>query len=317
MDQRYLARIGYAGDIKDISKTLCQSFDLGEFKSNALITTGYEDVNVLLETTNGKFLIKIFSNFRTDEECKRYVSVMQHAIKKGVRFPELIVPLQQVQVNNSSLRLCILTFVEGKTFFELDEKPSNKEIAFLAQQAALINTINIRPAAVYDHWAIVNFKKEFAEKKQYLAEKDLEDLQKVYAEFNKIDLTVLPHCFAHGDIIAPNVVKDNKGKLWIIDFAVSNYYPRIVELAVLACGLLFDSDNKKGTEENLSHAIKEYQKTVSLSNEELDLLPTFIKVAHCMHVLLASYEKNSEKNRSKENEYYLQLGRAGLNQMTG
>ena len=33
------------------------------------------------------------------------------------------------------------------------------------------------------------------------------------------------------------VMKDNNGKLWIIDFAVSNYMPRIVDLAVSSCNL--------------------------------------------------------------------------------
>jgi Ser/Thr protein kinase RdoA (MazF antagonist) len=314
MKQSYLERIGYSGDIKDISKILCDRFDIGKFQSNTLITTGYEDVNILLSTTTGKFLVKIFSNFRSDADCRRYVDVMQQAIKEGVHFPPLVISFEQVKVNAIPLRLCVLSFVEGKTFFELNEKPSKGEIRYLAHQAAGINTININPNPVYDHWAIVNFKKEFEEKKQYLDQSDLTKLEKTLQEFQSIDLKSLPHCFVHGDIIAPNVVRDKENQLWIIDFAVSNYYPRIVELAVLACGLLFDCDTKSKTAENLFLALKEYQKTILLTKQELDALPTFIKVAHCMHVLLASYEKKAKKNTSQENEYYLQLGRVGLEQ---
>jgi len=57
-------------------------------------------------------------------------------------------------------------------------------------------------------------------------------------EFNALKMKKLPHCFVHGDLIETNIMKDKEGKLWIIDFAVANYYPRIIELAVLACNIL-------------------------------------------------------------------------------
>lgn len=120
----------------------------------------------------------------------------------------------------------------------------------------------------------------------------------------------------HGDIIATNVMKDKKNKLWIIDFAVSNYYPRIQELAVMACNILFDEKNKKKSETNLKTALEEYQKTIELTPREIEVLPTYIKLAHAMHILEANYEKVAEKNDSDENEYWLNQGRTGLKQMS-
>ena len=43
-------------------------------------------------------------------------------------------------------------------------------------------------------------------------------------------------------------MKDNNGKLWIIDFAVSNYLPRIVDLAVSSCNLCLNPDSIKKQE---------------------------------------------------------------------
>ena len=116
----------------------------------------------------------------------------------------------------------------------------------------------------------------------------------------------------HGDIIRTNVIKDKKGKMWILDFSVSNYYPRIQEMAVMACDILYDRKIGKKSNSNLKIALEEYQKTSKLTRREIDVLPNYIRLAHAMHVLCATYEKKMNFNKSKENEYFLKIGRLGL-----
>ena len=62
-------------------------------------------------------------------------------------------------------------------------------------------------------------------------------------------------------------------------------------------------------------ALDEYQKRIKLMPRELEALPTYIKLAHAMHILLANYEKVAKDDDSEENEYWLEEGRAGLKQM--
>jgi len=102
--------------------------------------------------------------------------------------------------------------------------------------------------------------------------------------------------------------------VFIIDFAVSNIYPRIQELAVLACNMLFDSKSAEISNYNLAVALEEYQQQIKLTDKEINALPTYIKLAHAMHLLIANYEKIVKNNKSKENEYWLSLGRTGLKQ---
>jgi Ser/Thr protein kinase RdoA (MazF antagonist) len=134
-------------------------------------------------------------------------------------------------------------------------------------------------------------------------------------EFKDLKIQKLPRCFVHGDIISPNVIRDKKRKIWIIDFSVSNYYPRIQELAVLACNMFFCENDKEKSEENLKLALKEYQKNIKLTAKELKSLPVYIKFAHAMHILSANYQKIVKKNNSAENEYFLRQGRLGLAQI--
>jgi len=161
-----------------------------------------------------------------------------------------------------------------------------------------------------------HFPLEFKQKGDRLGSEDLRLVKPLLSVYRNLHIKTLPHCFVHGDIIRTNVMKDEKGKLWIIDFSCANYYPRIQELAVLACDLFFDKNSSEQSNSNLEIALKEYQKRIKLTNREIRSLPTYIKLAHAMHVLRANYEKVANCNSSEENEHYLQLGRAGLKQMS-
>lgn len=309
-------RINFDGKLDDISLVVCRDFELGNFVSNRLINIGYEDFNYILETAQNKYFVKIFSNFRTDENCKRYMDVISKVGESGIASPELFHSkqghLHSIAVDGAKLRLCVMKYIDGENFLSLKQKPSKAEIIFLAQQAALINSIDIKPEFIYDSWAITNFPKEFADKEKYLSLEDLEMLKPLAEEFESMEIQKLPHCFVHGDLIATNVMKDGKSKVWIIDFSVSNYYPRIQELAVLAYNMFFDENDKSKSENNLKIALEEYQKIIKLTPRELEVLPNYIKFAHAMFLLQANYNKVSGENDSAENDYWLKQGRAGL-----
>jgi len=320
MDEEFQKRIDYNGKIDDISFQLCKDYNLGKFVSNEIILTGYEDFNYFIKTSKGQFFVKIFWKERSDSVCKRIVDVYIEAIKKGVKHPKLFESnqgfLYMNEIGGTKLRLCVMQFIEGKDFFNLNERPTVDELKALARQAALINSMNIKPKNIYDEWAIVNFIQEFEKKREYIQKDDLKFLDPLKKDFKEINIDALPHCFVHGDIIATNVIRDKDDNLWIIDFSVGNYYPRIQELAVLACDLCFDLKDKEKSESNFETVLSEYQKTIKLTKEELKALPTYIRLAHAMHVICASYQKFAKGNNTKENEYFLNHGRTGLRQMT-
>ena len=316
MEDLFRKRINYNGDIRDISIQICKDYDIGDFKSNNLILMGYEDFNIIIETSKGKYFVKIFANFRAMDDCERYVDIMEKANGAKISTPKLLKSkqgfLHLIEINKVKLRLCVAEFINGKTLFETKERLNSEEIKFLAHQIALINQLDIKPKFIHDEWAITNFLKEFEKKSKSLSKEDFKLIEPLVKRYKELNIEKLPHCFVHGDIIATNVMKDINGKLWIIDFSVSNYYPKIQEMAVLACNLLFDENNRDKSKENLEVSLKEYQKTIRLTNVELEALPTYIQLAHAMHLLSANYEKVSKNNTTKENEYWLNQGRIGL-----
>jgi Ser/Thr protein kinase RdoA (MazF antagonist) len=241
---------------------------------------------------------------------------MVKALEAGVQHPKLYKSSQgylyKTKVDDTPISLCVMDHVTGGSFYEKNLKATTDEMYFLVRQAALINKIDLKPEPVYDSWAIVHFLEEYKKKKEYLDITDTNLIDPLVEQFSAIKVDELPHCFVHGDIIKTNVLKNKDGNLFIIDFSVSSYYPRVQELAVLLCNMLFDEDSPESFQEHYNLALEEYQKSDVLTEMEIQVLPLFVKVAHAMHVLCASYEKNVKGNNTEENEYWISLGKIGL-----
>jgi len=319
-ENTFQKRIGFEGNIKPVLLQVCKDFSLGEYLSHKVIPMGYEDFNLIVETNHGKYFVKMFATFRREGESQRYVDVMVKALEAGVQHPKLFKSsqgyLHKIIMNDVQISLCVMEQIDGVSFYEKNLKATTDEMRFLVQQAALINKINLKPKPVYDSWAIVNFLEEYKKKREYLEENYTKLIDPLVEQFSTIKVEELPHCFVHGDIIKTNVMKDKDRKLYIIDFSVSSYYPRIQELAVLLCNMLFDEDKPETFSEYYKLALNEYQKHNSLTEKEIQVLPLFVKVAHAMHLLCATYEKVVKGNNSEENDYWINLGKVGLKSTT-
>jgi Ser/Thr protein kinase RdoA (MazF antagonist) len=233
-------------------------------------------------------------------------------LNNGVSEPKLYKNDQEFLYELDNDKLIVMEYIEGKSFYELQTVPTSEEIKCIVKQAALINKTDLKPAFIYDHWAITSLLKEYAEKGKYLSEADNKSVKPFIDSFISLNIEGLPHSLVHGDITKTNVMRDSDGKIYIVDFAVTNWYPRIQELAVLLCDLFFDSNKTADFINTYNFVLSEYQKYIQLIPEEIKLLPTFVKFAHTMHVLLANYEKVVNANSSAENEYFLNIGRVGL-----
>ena len=91
-----------------------------------------------------------------------------------------------------------------------------------------------------------------------------------------------------------------------IDFSVSNYLPRIVDLAVTICDLCLDLDDIKESQIRASKFINAYEKVSPLSDYERECLKKFIVCHQAITIIETTREKKIEKNDSQENEIFLQ-----------
>lgn len=307
-------RINLNTDLRNISKLICHNYSFGKFISNELITIGYEDYNYCLTTAKGKYFVKIFNKGRTTQDIKNYIERIRAVVKSEISFPkpllfngDITLPLDY---EGNHYDICVFEYICGKNYFELKENPSCDVIKELAKQAAMINNLNIKPEFIYDSWGIMNFKQEYIKKRKYLTDKYKNEFDRLLIELNNINFENLPKGFVHGDIISTNVIIDQNSKVWIIDFAVSNYLPRIIDLAVISCNMCLVKKSKAKTYENISLLLCEYNKYNKLTNYELELFGTFYKLANAMHILQAQYIIQTYGD-SEENQYWLNEGITG------
>ena len=313
--QNFSDRINLKTDLIEISKSICICYNLGDYISYKVITVGYEDFNYILETSNTKYEVKIFNKDRTYENCISYIQRIELAYNSGINFPKLYKmnesSLYILKIENVTYKICVFEYIEGDSFFDLGIIPSTEELKEIIRQMSIIHKIDIKLDFIYDEWTPTNFKYEFEEKKQYIDTKYYDRIEKIYYKLSKIDMEKLPHSFIHGDMITSNILKDKQGKIWIIDFSVSNYLPRIVDLIVSSCNLCFIPNSKKETEDKIKILLNEYQKYNKLVKYELEQFKTFFDLVNAMGLLQTSYQ-NGIGNNSKENEFWLNESVVGL-----
>lgn len=308
-------RINYQGEFEELLTDVTNSYGLGVFISFEPMILGMEDLNLKLLTTKGKYFVKIFNEKRDNVECLRLVNIVKMCTDNGVAHPEFLKRdvgyIFRNQYEQFNIRLAVFEFIEGKTFFDLKRNPTTAELKEIIKMAATVNKIDYKTADLYDPWATVNFPAEYKKARKYVDDNEKRIFDNLLAQFEKVDIKSLRHSLVHGDLIGTNIIK-GKEKIYFVDFSSANFYPRIVELAVLMSDIMFDPTGKISVQKYFDLLTSEYQKYIKLTKEDLASLPLFIKLAHSMNYLGAILEKNVGKNKTEENEHWLKLGKKGL-----
>lgn len=306
-------RLNYAGDLTPVVERVCDAYSVGAPSNIQVVEVGYEDCNVILETDQDKFLAKMFAKSRTQEEISRYITTIQKVIEAGVNHPELLTTGSgEATYTDSGITLVLMRFIEGETYFELDQAPSDTERKAILEQAAKINGVDYKPPFIFDNWAIPNIRAMFEKVKQYIEPDDLALVEQAMAQYEAIPVDELPHAFVHGDFTKTNVIRGKDGEVYIIDFSVANWYPRIQELAVIAANLLYDKNNDTSLKHRCELVTDEYSQFAPLTEAERRHLPAYALAGTAMEFMGSHQEKYINGNDTEETNYWLTLGREGL-----
>ena len=316
-----LDRIDYRGDIKPVVDRLADAYGIGKVKDFYVIEVGYEDCNIALQAEKGKYVAKIFSKERDQENIARYNTMMEKAVEAGVNHPLLYklgndTPIfRDREANNISMVL--MKFIEGFTFLEMDRTPDKDEVAPVIEQVAMIHRMDFHPPYVVDSWAIPNVAAMYDRVKAYIEPGDIELIEKAIGRYDQIPVDDLPHCFVHGDFSKANAIKGDDGKIYVLDFSVANWYPRIQEIAVIAANLFQDKNHSKTLRERCEFVSAAYDKINPLAADEKNYLYDYALGGSAMELMGPLQEKYLHGNKMPETEYRIEVGRSGLRDAFG
>lgn len=304
-------RIDNVKEIEKISRSICKAYNFEDYIDYKIIDIGYEDFNYILNTTTGKYFVKIFNTDRDEASCERLIKILTTAIDYHINTPKLYKTVQnsyiyKVEINNIELKLCVMQYIQGENLYVQNRELKLEELEEIANIATKINTIDFGiKETFYDEWTVTNLLVEYEKKKEYLTKENNQKIEKVIEEFKKIDFTELKYSYIHGDIIKANLILDEKEELYVIDFSAFNYLPRIVEIVVILGNCV--SDDRSETIKKMNYFIRTYHKLNPLEEIEIKYLPIFIKALASMFIIQASYIKENSGDYI-ENEYWLSEG---------
>lgn len=314
--QTSVERLNYTGKLDPVIDRLCFAYQVGKAIDFSVIETGYEDCNVAVTTTSGKYVAKIFSKVRSSQDITRYCTIMEKIVEAGVSHPPLIKTRDNelLHINNQAngISMVLMQFIHGKSFLELNSSPNLAELQAVLKQAAKIDNINYKPTYLSDSWAIPNIHKMLERVQQFIQPDDLKLVEQVLVQYDAIPIKSLPHTFVHGDLTKANVFKCTDKKIYIIDFSVANWYPRIQELAVITANLLYEENNPVHLRDQCKFVADQYSKINPLTSEEQHYLFTYTLASVAMEFMGSHQEKYINGNYTEETEYWLSLGRNGL-----
>lgn len=311
-NDRYYNRIDTIEDINILSKLVCEEYELGVFKDTYVIEIGYEDFNAVITTSIGKFLMKVFRNSRTDKEVEECINRSYMAFENNVKTPKIYKNSKNelisiIEYLNSRFRLCVIEYIDGNNFFELNKKPTLEELRKIVDIASNLNKIDYRPNFIYDTWAITSFCNEFEKKKEYLEEKYLNIIEPIYNKFKQFDYDRLPKAFVHGDMMSTNLMLDTNDDIWVIDFSVSNYTARLNEIVVICDDIAVVPGEKEESERRIMIAFDEWCKKVNATQFEKGSFKMLFDVANAINILNPLYEI-ATGNDSEETKMHLNAG---------
>ena len=275
-------RIAYEGELEPVFARVGEVYHLGGALGHEVVMTGYEDLNVVLNTESGKHFAKVFSADRTPDEVTRFGNIMSAVLGQGVQHPDIYQQNHQLIYTDqeSRLSMVVMKHVEGRTFYDTGQVPDDEELRQIMRQAVLINSVPIKPPFLYDSWAVQSLQDVFEPIKTRIPSEDAELIEGALTDFAGIDQARLPHCFVHGDLVKSNILKGDDSKIYILDFSVSNWYPRIQELAVIVGNLLNSEETTEPYLDTLKKAVKFYvSEGGELTEKEVKVLPAFARAA--------------------------------------
>lgn len=302
-------RIGKEVDITVLSNMICKSYKLGQYQKHDLIFVGIDDLSYYLNTTKGRYVVKIINHEKTKEEIESFIKKNLLILKNGIKAPKILSngkeKLFACIMDGVPINLIVMECINGKDLYSLNQKITKSDINNLINSVISLHKMKeIVENKEYDDYCFMNIKKDYEKTKSLLPNHIKQEVEEAIETFNKIELTQLPKCFIHGDLILTNIMKDKKNELWLIDFYQSGTGIRILDIVKILNSVIDNYHYKDEIEELEQYFLEQYAIRNPLTSYELEVLPILRKIDAITGIMLETYDAIKNGN-SEENEFWL------------
>ena len=311
-----LSRVNLKTPLLRVAQEVTKSYKLGEVEAMDPMEVGYEELNNLLTTSQGKYVVKIFSKHKDKSTINSNVTAISNFYEGGIPVPKLYKNFQGHYLyeleTSPGTYLIVMDYFDGQKFTEIP--PTTEDIQNMTKFLARIHTLSFPTHTNYDMWLTINLPQEFTNKKRYLSLDDLALTQRIVDKLARIDFSQLSKSIVHFDLHRENAMKNKRGKYCILDLASCDYNYTVFDLGTFIALFCLDPINNPSASRLIYKSVIEtYLKSRSLSKYELSVLPTIIKATYASNLLIPTFlQKTNQDENPQQTIYYQSLGQKGL-----
>jgi len=284
-----------------INDVAVKFISIGEVESYSPINEGYEDANIILNTTNGKYVLKIFFAERNLKNINSYIRILRECKNIGVQTTEILIDFNNglglFESGEVKTYYIITKFFEGKNFQYIN--PTIEDIKKVTQYLSKLNTLNFEVDKEYDAWGLKAFPDEYKKKKDKLTPEQNLLIKDIYSDYTKLDMSNFSKSVIHGDMQRKHVIKNDSDEYCILDFGCMAYDYKVIELATYLAWFCLQEDTWKDKDIIYKEVLDIYNSTHNLTTEEISSLPLLIKASYSAYYMTTSVMIN-EGDTSEE-----------------
>ena len=258
------------------------SFPLvGIVQSYSPILEGYEDANFLINTSNGKYVLKIFSKDRTERNVNDYIKVIEEATSIGVQTLELVTNREGNLFSYKNTYAIITKYFDGQSYQDI--KPSLDDMLLVTENISKLNILCFDIEESYDSWGNKNLVREY-ESTNVKNKNVAEEIFPLVEFLRKQKLSRFSKGVIHGDMQRKHVIKNNN-EICIIDYGCMSYDLKIYDLSTFLAWFCLSEDTWEDKENIFSKVIEKYTELNELSNKEIKLIKPLIAGSYASYFI--------------------------------
>lgn len=282
-----LSRTPLTQDFDHVLADVETQLPIGKILFYKPINEGYEDANILIKTTTGQYVLKVFLTNRSDQAIADYTKILLECKKIGVKTTELVVGASGPIGIMGKAKYIITIFFEGENFQH--RTPTPADMIAGVRYLAKLNTLSFPIAETYDSWGNRNLAREHEALKNKLSPQELELINPALRGFKALNFSEFSKSVIHGDMQRKHLLKNTRGQYCILDFGCMAHAPKVIDLSTYLAWFCLAEDTWINRDLIYTSIVEEYTKTHNLSDIEHLSLKPLIRASYA-----AYFQKTSE-----------------------
>ena len=294
MRQTHQERLARADIAQPLGSVLCEiasHYQLGRVRSRRIFTQGYDDLNILLTCERGQYVAKLFNRTKSLAAIEDHVRVQLALWQHHLPIPRMLAPngnaIYRVPGQTRETVVCVSEYFAGEDFVR--RVPTRDDILAITRFLANLHKMSIKIGHIYDSWGTLNLPREFARKQEFVSDETARLVAPLADAIGNIRFGRARKCVIHGDLQRKHVLKDDTGRLCVLDFGCMDYSYPIVELGIFLALFCLEGVKPHHAQGIVADVLEEYHCQAPLPAHHIALLETIIRATWASYLLTAEY----------------------------